>query len=178
MFRALPVVLLALLVHACTSPSSQSDGPSSSTDVEPGRLTLIVYRDGLRLSLVNQAHGDLVEFNSEVREDANTKVTYNELVEGVIGYYADNGFYEMAVRGRAPLENRDGSGQAIEVETPKGTYFVMPDPGMSLEDAKQFHEFRQVFIEAYNYSPQAQSVVNPDGKMIFKQPEPSDKNRR
>ena len=178
MLRALPLFLLAFLLHACTSPATETARRDSAASVGPARITLVVYRDNFRLTLVNEAHGELVEFNSQLRENANTKISYNELVEGVIGYYEENGFFDLAIRGRAPLEARTGAAQAIEVESPRGTYFLMPDQGMTPEQIKTFNEFRQLFIEAYNFTPQLQSVVNPEGEKIFEQHEQSNKNRR
>jgi len=133
----------------------------------PARVSLIQYGQVQRLNLVNEAHTDPVEFYSEERSSASTKITSNEVLAAMLDYFDDQGFSTFATQGYAPRQGATGERSSIEVETQGGVHHLMYAQGQSQEALKTFRECQLAWLEIYNLTQQAQVVSNSGGAVFF-----------
>ena len=170
MLRFVPFLMTCVFLGACVAPGSSDDrsiGESSMDDAEPGRVTFIDYSDFVRLNLVNVAHSDPVEFYSEVRTTASTKITYNEVFDAMLDYFDDHGFSKVAQPGYAPSTGSREILQVLEVQTENGTKFLPYGSGASEEQRRVFKDCVLAWQEVFNRTQQAQAVSNTSGSTLF-----------
>lgn len=175
MNKALPLLIaLALfgtagLFGSCAATDSgygSTDGESQD-DATPGRVTFIDYSDFIRLNLVNMAHSDPVEYYSEVRTTASTKITYNEVFTAMLDYFDDQGFSRVASPGFAPATGSRGAVQALEVETESGTRFLVYGEDADEEQRQTFRDCVIAWQQVFNRTQQSQAVSNTSGGTLF-----------
>jgi hypothetical protein len=136
-------------------------------EARPARATLIQYGKVIRLNLVNEAHTDPVEYYSQARSDASTKVTSNELLAAMLDYFEDQGFAHHAREGYAPHSGTRGELLSLEVETEQGVQHLMYAEGQSKAALRAFVDCRKAWQEAFNMTQQAQAVTNAGGGVFF-----------
>ena len=176
--KAWLVLLLGLLFSATTLSGCGSTGGSSSSsssrlsakDGVPSRVTFVDYRTNVRMNLVNEAHTDPVQYYSEKRVTANTKITSNEVMEKMLEHFGDQGFNRWAMAGYAPARAGAGALQSLEIETPEGTVFLVNGDGVDPQARSSFRECRTAFMQIQELTLQAQAVDNSAGKTVFKTP--------
>jgi hypothetical protein len=167
MKRLLTLLSCYALLSACASTSSGYSGEGPVVDAAPGRVTFIDYSDFVRLNLVNMAHSDPVEYYSEVRSTASTKITYNEVFAAMIQYFDDQGFSRLSQPGYAPPSGSRETVQALEVETEAGTRFLVYGKRSTEAERKTFRECVVAWQEVFNRTQQAQAVSNTAGGGLF-----------
>lgn len=163
---------LGLLTLACsgTSGSVGTDGNLEWKSGEPARVRLTDARKGLLVfELRNDAHSDRVEFYSESRDDATTKVTTDEVMDELLSYLKDQAFGRLAVDGTAR-----GGAWTIEVEVgqPGATRVshVAVDQSTPQKDLERLQACRAAIFYIYNNTFQAQTIQNEDGRFFFENP--------
>jgi|GEM_PF-2242940 len=149
----------------CAAPGGGAS--TSAAPATPGRVTFIDYNDFVRLNLVNVAHTDPVEYYSEVRTTASTKVTDDDVFLAMLDYFEEQGFESFAEPGFAPVAARDGGLQALEVETAEGTRYLVYGQMSSQEARKAFVECVLAWQQIFNLTRQSQAVTNRDGEAVF-----------
>src|SRR6187200_7838 len=117
--RRHPRVLLAITALALTSsavalgsclllPACTSNAPASApeaTKVDPSRAIELRYRalsKNLVFCLVNASHTERTELYSSRQplDHATTKVSPDEVVDATVEYFREQGFFDIATRGR------------------------------------------------------------------------------
>jgi len=176
MLRALPLLLLAAFLFGCASGGSSAPERHSLEEGIPTRVTFVDYRNGVRMTLVNEAHTDPVELYSEIRErsTATTKVVSNEVMTALMTHFAEKGFDRYAERGFAPATPRGGELQSLEVERP-GEVQSLATYGHDTAAEHSFRECRLAFLQAQELTMQFQAVRNDGSDVIFEQPKRSEK---
>lgn len=176
MLRALPLLFLASFLFGCASGGSSVPERHSLEEGIPTRVSFVDYRNGVRMTLVNEAHTDPVELYSEIREKstANTKVVSNEVMAKMMEWFAEKGFDRYAGRGFAPATPRGGELQSLEVERP-GEILSLATFGQKTAAEQSFRECRLAFLELQQFAMQFQAVRNDGSEEIFEQPKPSEK---
>ncbi len=125
------------------------------------------------MTLVNEAHTDPIELYSEIRTDASTKVTSNEVMVAMLEHFDEQGFNDYARQGFAPITSAGGAVQSFEVEGPQGTIFLVNGPEVREPGRKAFRKCLKAFLEIQEMTLQAQAVEYTDGADIFNNPTPS-----
>jgi hypothetical protein len=161
--RCVPLLLalgLLVLASACSASGSGS-GPSRPAKTgEALRVRYLAYASGQKLELVNDSHSDRTAVYSSTKrlEDAFVKVTTDEVLDETIANFKQNGFFESAVPGSAPLTAAEGVSQALEVEKGGQTSFWAIAKTAGEADRKRFIECAKLFTFVYNNTYQLQSV--------------------
>jgi hypothetical protein len=174
-------MLICAGVGACASPSpgaGASSGRLSAEEATPARVTLMQYRDSMRLNLVNEAHTDPVEYYSDVRSDASTKITSNEYLRAMLDYFDEQGFSKYAQAGYAPRQGSPGELQALEVETEDGVHFLLYDKHATKPALETFVQCVMAWQEVYNRTLQAQAMTNSGRDVRFEKPATRGKQNR
>lgn len=150
-------VLLATLAAACASGRS-AESASAATPGRALRVRWLDHRTGLSLVLVNQSHTDRADlYSKKVRlQDAQTKVTTDEVLEEALRFFREQGFDELARPGAAIAGG--AATQTLEIETPAGLSHADLAPGTPASDAKVFRTCRDNFTALYNSVYQLQAV--------------------
>lgn len=153
---ALGALVLSILFGACSSTGS-SKPPKSGI---PLRVRYLAYASGQKLELVNESHTDKIEMYSSTKklDEAGTKVTTDEVLDETIANFAQNGFFERAVPGSAPLTPPAGISQALEVEKDGRTTFWAIPRVSGDDDRKRFRQCTELFTYVYNSTFGMQSV--------------------
>ena len=165
------LLVSALLAALAGLGACASAGPRGGAQGDPVRVSFRDYRTGTELALVNESHTDRLDLYSKQRSDASTKVAADEIVDALIEYFEDQGFYRSAREGRAPVRTDEWT-QAIEVETPDGAKTLLAGRASNASDAETFRESRDAFIAIYNNVYQAQAVEATPGDELFRAPTP------
>lgn len=147
----IPLVLLAALgAFACSSTSNvDTSGPM--------RVELRDFQSDQTFALVSGTSEERLEYYSEQRDTAATKVQTNEVMEALLEYFAANGFEEMAIEGQVAAAPGTAS-KSIEVSSASGTRHALRRDGMTVEDARAFLKCMQAFLELYGHTFALQSV--------------------
>ena len=153
-------VLLAL-VAACAS-----GGSASSTDApgaHPIRIQYMHYTSGQKLELIDRSLSSSADYYSKTRrlEDANTKVTTDEVLQETLALFESKGFFDKAQPGASPAAGEGVLYQSLEVETPERFVHMTVQKGTTPADLKIFSECWQAFRLIYNETYQLQSVDRP-----------------
>ncbi len=158
---------IALFAAACSSAPPRSDvattsGPAPRT----GRAIEVHYRayaSAMELGLVNESHTERAELYSQTRPlaAASVKVATDEILEEVVRYFREQGFFELARSGAAPASAPQGGKQALEVATPEGRVHVVLREGFPQADTRRFLTCVKAFLDVYNATVQLQSVDRP-----------------
>lgn len=171
MRTAILLMILALPLAGCANPTGAGGGSASGQHsvmtTAPARATFIDYGDFMRLSLVNEAHTDPVEYYSEVRSNASTKITSNEILAATIEYFDELGFSQYAQQGFAPRQGAKGELQSLEIETETGVRHLLYGQQASPAARKAFVQCVMAWQEIYNHTPQAQAMSNRAGGDLF-----------
>ena len=175
--RRRPRVLLAITALALTSsalalgsclllPACTSSAPASApeaTKLDPSRAIELRYRalsKNLVFCLVNASHTERTELYSSRQplDQATTKVSPDEVVDATVEYFREQGFFDIATRGRAPATLPQGSTQVLEVALPDGPWHAVMRPGVSAAFIKSFQTCGKAFLDVYNNTMQFQAV--------------------
>jgi len=139
-----------------------------ATDLEtPVRLELSSYsqRQGtIEFVLLNDAHTSRVELYSRRSQNANTKIATNLIMQELLDYLDENGFFEKAVEGSAPEAT---GGKALELELDGNTTSWYVGHQSPLRDQEAITLCYKAMLDVYNNIFAAQSVENKQGESIF-----------
>lgn len=162
--RTSPFALaICIALASCASTASSSDSAKPAVTGRPARVVYMNYSAGAagqRLEIVNQSHTDRTELYSRARplEDAVTKVTTDEVMDELIGFFRTKGFFEKAEAGPAPRTSDGLYTQALEIETPSERVHMSVQKGLPPAERQRFLECAQAFVMIYNDTYQLQSV--------------------
>lgn len=156
-FAALPLLVLA----ACAGPRSSNYSSSGESNyISPNgaiRVTFRDYRSGLVMNLLNESHSDPVEFYSQPRNDASTKIQTDEIVDALLEVFDAKGFERMQYEGPAP-QNGGGASRAIAVERRGRIQHIVFRPQDARTDRLAFNDCAAAFLEISNLTYGAQTV--------------------
>lgn len=143
--------------------SSTADSAKPVRTGRPARVAYVNYAAGAtgqRLEIVNQSHTDRTELYSRARplEDAVTKVTTDEVMEELLGFFRTEGLFEKAQSGPAPSGSEGRYSQALEIETPSERVHLVVEKGLPPAERQRFLKCAQAFVMIYNDTYQLQSV--------------------
>lgn len=165
----------ATLLAACASSSSSKAGVAAGSG-KTGKsisMTLVDYRSGTRLELVNASHTDPVEQYSTARADASRKVQTDDLMDGLWDYLRDQGFERDAKNGNAPTVTPGAKGGyrwSLQVTRPEGTSYVGEADNAADKDRKRLLVFKKAFVDTYNATQGWQAVKVQPGEQPFRGP--------
>ncbi len=169
MLRLFALLMLCACAGACAATgNSGTTGAGTQGSARPGRVTLVDYRTHNRLTLVNEAHTDPTNLYTEKRATASTKVSANEIFDAMIGHFRDEGFFDVARSGHAPIAGEDGLRTALEVETDGQVRFLT----LHIRDTENFETLlkcKSAFVQIYNMTDQNQAISNDGGPALFEQ---------
>ena len=160
MLRFLTIAIVSCLAGACAGPGgseSASADPSIPVSLEVTRISVRDYRTGVFLALLSGSDEERIEFYSEKRDDAVTKVQDPEILAAMIQWFDDKGPGKLTVDGLAPAVG-SGATKAIEVRQGERVRHVVRRPDMPPADAARFDEFVYNFQVLYNETYALQSV--------------------
>ncbi len=156
------------LVASCASAGVHSASPG-----EPTRVALFLYKNGLVLELVNEAHTAPVAAYSETRSSSTLKVVDDKTMSDLVRYLGKHGFSDHEEVGRAPR----GAGPyilAFEIESPNGTSHWGTTAADSVDKQRNMQESYRHFIgDVFNRVQALQTVENPEGSSLFDKPVPT-----
>lgn len=160
--------LAATIVAGCSSPSSS--GAAATGSAKTGRPVEIRYRAvsaNATFGLVNESHTDRTQlYSSRLPLDAaSTKVSPDEVVDAMVDYFREQGFFEHAQAGAMPANAPSGVTQILAVTTVDGPVLFALRTGAPTEQARSFQTCAKAFFDVYNNTIQLQSVDRaPDWK--------------
>ena len=153
---------LILILGLCALAGCGSTSPSHATEAtartRPIRIHFVDWRSNQNLVLVDQSHTDRAElYSNQVKlAEAGTKVTTDEVLEEVVRFFRQEGFFDRATKG--PATPGGDAVQTLEVETPEGTSHLRFGRSTDAAGAKVFRTCRDNFVALYNEVYQLQSV--------------------
>lgn len=159
------LALTAALATA-TLPSCASNAPepaAATTKTDPSRAIELRYRalaKNLTFCLVNASHTERTELYSSRQplDHATTKVSPDDVVDATVERFRDQGFFDIASRGRAPSPPPPGATQVLEVSLPDGPWHAVMRPGVSGAFLQSFQGCAKSFLDIYNNTMQFQAV--------------------
>ena len=162
-------LLLAALggLGACASSTVAGDDASS-----PRRVTVRDYRSRLTFTLRSGDDRERVDYYSERRDDASTKIQSPDILAGLLELFEKQGLGKHAGQGPAPATTNSAT-KCIEIHDARGTRHVMRQGDMGPEVARAFEDYVRAFLAIYQDTYALQNVddSNPQG------PSASDKSR-
>jgi hypothetical protein len=170
-----PVLLLSALLCAasasCASaPRQPAADPSQPKAANAICMTLVDYKSGARMELVNASHTDPVEQYSTVRNNAARKVQTDDLMDGLWGYLKEQGFERDSRAGRAPDKAVGSLRWSLQVQSPEGIAYVAEPEDASASARQHLRIFSKAFIDTYNATQGWQAVKVRDGESPFQGP--------
>ncbi|MBL8861818.1 MAG: hypothetical protein JNK02_07370 [Planctomycetes bacterium] len=168
-----PLVLLGAALglaalSACTTGGARPDATGSTTQRDASKAIELRYRAFARklsIGLVNESHTDRLELYSERQpiDRATTKVSPDEVVDAIVEYFRDQGYFGIAVRGPAPATPPPGATQMLEVVLPDGPYHAIVRPGVTAQFATTFQTCAKALLQVYSDTIQLQAVDEAPG---------------
>jgi hypothetical protein len=158
---ALCSAVLLLTLAGCATSAPAAAAPRTAPDASKAvELRYRAFAQGLSLGLVNESHSSRVDVYSERKpiDRATTKVSPDEVVDAIVEYFRDNGYFEIAVRGAAPANPPAGATQVLEVVLPDGPWHALARPGVTADFARTFQACRQALLDVYSATMQLQAV--------------------
>ena len=153
---------LAFCAFACSSPESSGAAPA--------QVAFQDYRTGTQMVIRNAGDTDKVEFYSQQRSDAATKIATDEVMAALLDYLESSGLETQTVAGAAP-QTADGASQSIEIDSDGRTRHVTARKGMPVDQGAVFKECVVAIRETYNAIYQLQAVQTKPGEEVFKTPQ-------
>lgn len=175
--RAVPSLtgLAALLVPAlaiatlagCASEGSRAEETKAPTQTDATKAVELRYRalaKNVTFGLVNESHSNRTELYSERQsvERATTKVSPDEVVDEIVKFFREQGYFDIAVRGAAPATPAANVSQLLEVTLPDGKYHAALKKGVTTEYATTFQTCAKALLDVYNSTMQLQAVDTTD----------------
>ncbi len=160
MLRFPMIALVACLAGACAGPRTSRDSTESlaaTAPAEPARISLRDYRTGVYLALMSGSDEERIEYYSNMRDDAVTKVQDPEILAAMIQVFDDEGLGSLAQSGPAPAVGGDAT-KALEVRQGDRIRHLVRRPDMKREDTLVFDEYVMGFQAVYNETYALQAV--------------------
>jgi hypothetical protein len=156
MLAALALTSLGAGLAACSSSGTSAPEPAQG----PVELRYFALAKNLTFGIVNATSTDRIDLYSKAKplDQATTKVSPDEVVDAVVQYFREQGFFEIAQPRGAPRPAPAGATQMIEVSLPDGKYHAILRSGVSLEFATRFQTCAKALLDVYNNTLQLQSV--------------------
>lgn len=158
----LPTLALVLGSGCASSGGDGSGGPTSL------RVSLIGYGSN-SFELVSTSHTGRLEFYSQERGDASTKVQADEVMQALVERLEDLGFEDYAHEGGAP-DPEGGGGvvrRAIEIERNGIRSWWALAARSSGDEKVAFSTAMRDFLKLFNATQGFQSVTNEEGGEYF-----------
>lgn len=151
-------VALALLafVPACSSSSASAE-PTSKGPVEVRYRALA---KNVTFGIVNASHTDRTDLYSTKQplDKATTKVSPDEVVDAMVEYFQQQGYFDIALTGTAPEIPPPGATQILSLTLPDGAYYAVLRSGVTLDFAAKFQACAKALQDVYNNTLQLQAV--------------------
>lgn len=154
LLRACALVALGFLAAL---PACSSTGGSLDAVGTPARIRFVSGRSLQTFELVNETHTGRVELYSATRENADTKVQEDEVVDEVLDYFKNLGLFERTQPGVAPPAGGAYS-STLEIDVAGNPVHFAIGQGSSTEDRTLFAQCLSAFLVIYNETYQLQSV--------------------
>ncbi len=161
---ALPLLVTVAVATFGALPGCSSGGTKSAeASAKTGRPVELRYRavaKNLSFGIVNESHTDRTELYSSRQplDKATIKVSPDEVVDAIVEYFRDEGFFDIAQSGSAPKTAPAGASQILEVSLPEGPYFAVMQPGVSTDFVTKFQTCSKALLDVYNSTMQLQAV--------------------
>jgi hypothetical protein len=151
------------LLAACSSTAGAPAAPAAQAG--PMRIDFVDHASKVRCTLINGTPEERTALYSERRplEAATTKVSTDEVIQEVVRYFREQGYFELAQPGAAPAPGAAGARQTLEIETPEGQFHALLSNATRPEDARRFLACAKAFLEVYSNTLQFQSTERPAG---------------
>jgi len=158
----LPALSLAFLA-SCASEGSRAEESKVPTQQDASKAVELRYRalaKNVSFGLVNESHSNRTELYSERQpiDRATTKVSPDEVVDAIVDYFREQGFFDIAVRGAPPANVAQNASQLLEVALPDGLYHAALRKGVTKEYATTFQTCSKALLDVYNSTMQLQAV--------------------
>lgn len=155
-----PVLLLALTLLLGATACSSGGTKTEATAHGPVELRYRALAKNLSFGIVNATHTDRTDLYSKRQpiDQATTKVSPDEVVDAIVDYFREQGFFDIAVAGKSPVTPPQGVSQILEVVLPNGAYHAVLRPGVSAEHATSFQTCAKALLDVYNNTLQLQAV--------------------
>ena len=150
------LLLVLVLLGSCASTGGSGLPDPESERV---RVTLLDFESGNEFALVNEGSVDKLEFYSEARSNANTKVATDEIVGAVVELLEIEGVWSRMVEGAAVPGA--GATKAIEVVSGDRVRHVLRRGTDSTEDLLAFRNCQLGFLTIYQNVTSLQAIEGP-----------------
>jgi len=155
--------LAGTTLSGCASEGSRVADAKAPTQPDAKKAVELRYRavtQNLSFGLVNESHSNRADLYSERQplDRATTKVSPDEVVDAIVDYFREQGFFEIAVRGAAPANVSQGASQMLEVALPDGQFHAVLRKGVTKEYATTFQTCAKGLLDVYNSTMQLQAV--------------------
>jgi len=155
--------LAVTTLSGCVSEGSRAADVKAPTQPDAKKAVELRYRavaQNLSFGLVNESHSNRAELYSERQplDRATTKVSPDEVVDEIVAYFREQGFFEIAARGAAPANASQGASQMLEVALPDGQFHAALRKGVTKEYATTFQTCAKALLDVYNSTMQLQAV--------------------
>jgi hypothetical protein len=156
MLTALALTSLGAGFAACSSTATSAPEPAKG----PVELRYFALAKDLSFGIVNATSTDRIDLYSKTQplNQATTKVSPDEVVDALVQYFREQGFFEIAQPLGAPRPAPAGATQMLEVSLPDGKYHAILRSGVSVESATRFQTCAKALLDVYNNTLQLQSV--------------------
>lgn len=167
--RSLLSSLMACTLAAACSSTDAAPGNEAELFVgPPTQVRWIMFKSGQTISLVNRSHTDPLKLYSEVREEVGPKVTTDDVMDGLVQHFEEQGFGDHAQDGPAPTTGDAQYTQALELEVGGRVTHMTLGSVSSEEEREVFYSCSSALMTVWNLTYQVQAVENDKGEAIFR----------
>lgn len=172
-FRLLTASTLLVAASACASTAEPTPEDSHYGAVQ------LVFQDfrgsGQQLAILNETAVDRVDLYSKAGTPIGTKVASDEIANVLVETFESEDFWTYARPGAPPSGPRPMvNGQELmgllHLSTGDRSGWTATYKGMSTAEAQSFSTCVKAFVVVYNDIAAFQTVDNPTGQNLFKQP--------
>ncbi len=123
-------------------------------------MRYLALAKNVTFGIVNASHTDRTDLYSTSRplDKATTKVSPDEVVDAIVEYFHDQGYFDIALTGAAPQTPPPGATQILSLTMQGGAYHAVLRPGVTLEFATKFQACAKALQDVYNNTLQLQAV--------------------
>lgn len=156
--RFLPLLLLLGALGACGA------APTIVPEERPTQVTFRDYRTQTDLALVNEAQTSAVDFYSQARDNATTKVVPNLDMGALMMQLEDFGFFDQATLGARRVP---GARTILVVERDGQSYSLALTREGDVGRQNLANNCNGAFLMVYNNHRSMQLIENDDGRALF-----------
>jgi hypothetical protein len=157
------ILLLTTLLLASVSCSSN---PTIIPETQPTKVSLKNYGTGEDFFLVNEAHTNLSDYYSTMRNDADTKVIRNIEMGALMMQLEDFDFFKVA---DASFRRTPGARTTLMVDRGGNKYSLSMSARDTGSEIQYAEKCNSAFRAVYNANVSMQLINNPGGTNIFEE---------